>query len=107
MVDSQQPKTKVIPNVVFGYKGKTVKWATILTEDGQAAFKHLRRDLRQTGGTLRGRVWLSFGKLNQLKGKPYHCHLNHEEVVIWQLTKKGADIQCIFSYIGPRKDAPY
>jgi hypothetical protein len=107
MAETKAAKVKALPNVIFGYRGKAAKWETALTEDGQAAFKLLRRDLRQTGGTLRDRIWPSFGKLNQLKGKPYHCHLKHDEVAIWQLTKNGTDIQCIFIHIGSRKDAPY
>lgn len=104
----KKPHTKASPNVIFGYEGKPAKrWETMLTEDGQAAFKMLRRDLKQTGGKLGDRFWPSFSKLNQVKGKPYHCHLNNDEVAIWRLTKQGPDVQCIFTYIGPRKDAPY
>jgi hypothetical protein len=94
---------------LFGYAGQARKWESELTDDGVAALKLLRRDLRLTNGTLAKRNWRSFGKLHQFKGrkKPFHCHLNNSEVAVWYIEKSKTEIQCIFIYIGARKDAPY
>lgn len=93
--------------MIFSYRGKAGKWKDHLSDEGLEAFAVLKQDLKETGGTLHGRYWASFGRLHQLKNKPYHCHLRYDEVAVWELQSIGGKLYCAFIYIGSRKDAPY